>query len=69
MEFKQETKANHFHIPADPKRLKAEEIKARHQLRRNQIKPDKVTNEMLYELLMDLMEKQDVLENRLSGKL
>lgn len=65
----------HFHIPADPLRLKSEEIKARHHKRQEsgleEVKASdasvNVTNEMLYEMLHDVLERQEILENRLQN--
>ncbi|WP_410772189.1 hypothetical protein [Fontibacillus sp. BL9] len=62
-------KAVHFHIPADPLRIKSEELRARHNDRKEQslegFKASDVTNEMLYDMLLDLHERHDLLESRL----
>lgn len=56
----------HFHIPKDPLRVKSEEIQARHAGRsQRSLKKVEVTNDMLYELLTDILEKQSILEQRL----
>lgn len=47
-----------IHIPADPKRLKLEAIKERQRQRKANGKPSKVTNEILYEMLIDVLENQ-----------
>lgn len=67
-------KKTHFHIPADPLRVQSEEIKARHNSRREKglqnIKDTgatNVTNEMLFEMLNDVLERQEILENRLQS--
>lgn len=67
-------KKTHFHIPADPVRVKSEEIKARHNSRKeNELHGLKasvatnVTNEMLFEMLNDVLERQEILENRLQN--
>lgn len=69
-----EETALHFHIPADPLRLKSEEIHSRHSSRRQQSslqakskdnEQQAVTLEMLYDLLVDVLEKQAILESRL----
>lgn len=69
---KPEPKRNHFHIPANPDRLKAKELQERHTKRLNNSKPVEMTNEIIYELLMDVLAKQEVLErkldNMMSGK-
>lgn len=66
-------KTAHFHIPADPLRLKSEELRNRHISRREQslkgLKAAAVTNEMLYELLSDLLERQELLEAKLDQAL
>ncbi len=56
----------HFHIPADPLRIKSGEIQARHASRQQKgFKASEVTHEMLYEVLSDVLDKQLVLEQRL----
>ncbi|SDE96745.1 hypothetical protein SAMN04488542_10453 [Fontibacillus panacisegetis] len=67
-------KKTHFHIPADPLRVRSEEIKARHNSRKeNELQSLKasvatnVTNEMLFEMLNDVLERQEILENRLQS--
>ncbi|MFD1177110.1 hypothetical protein ACFQ3W_12515 [Paenibacillus puldeungensis] len=58
----------HFHIPADPLRLKAEEIKDRHSKRGvASLKSKEVTLEMLYELLGDILDQQAILATRLDS--
>jgi hypothetical protein len=47
-----------IHIPADPKRLELEAIKERQRQRKANGKPSKVTNEILYEMLIDVLENQ-----------
>lgn len=47
-----------IHIPADPKRLGLEAIKERQRQRKANGKPSKVTNEILYEMLIDVLENQ-----------
>lgn len=66
------SKKTHFHIPADPLRVQSEEIKARHDNRKEKslqnIKSSgatNVTNEMLFEMLNDVLERQEILDNRL----
>lgn len=62
-------KTAHFHIPADPLRVKSEELRARHSERKGQslkgLKAAEVTNEVLYEMLTDLLERQELLEDKL----
>jgi len=48
----------HIHIPANPKRIELEAIKERQRQRKAHGKPQKVTNEMIYEMLMDILENQ-----------
>ncbi|MGO4373812.1 hypothetical protein [Paenibacillus sp. 2TAB19] len=64
----------HFHIPADPQRLKAKQIQERQLERQSQrqelssLKAESgftVTNEMLYEMLSDVLEQQAIIESRL----
>lgn len=56
----------HFHIPKDPLRVKSEEIQVRHEGRtKRSLKKLEVTNDMLYELLSDILEKQSILEQRM----
>ena len=62
-----EKKSNHIHIPASAERVKSKEIKERHKKRKQNGKPEKVTNEMIYEILMDIMDKQEVLEMKLKN--
>lgn len=59
-------KLNHIHIPANPQRMVAEEISQRQKKRKENGKPREITNEILYELLMDIMEKQELLEQKLN---
>lgn len=60
--------AAHFHIPADPMRLRAEEIKNRHSKRSAaSLKSKEVTLEMLYELLGDILDQQAILATRLDS--
>jgi|GEM_PF-6182175 len=62
-------KTAHFHIPADPLRVKSEELRARHSERKEQnlkgLKAAETTNEVLYEMLSDLLERQELLEDKL----
>jgi len=44
-------------IPTDQKRLELDEIKKR-QKQRKQNKPSKITNDMIYEILSDVLENQ-----------
>lgn len=68
-----EETALHFHIPADPLRVKSEEIHSRHSRRQQSSLQAKgkdneqqaVTLEVLYDLLVDVLEKQAILESRL----
>lgn len=62
-----EKKNNHIHIPANPETIKSNEIKGRQKKRKENTKPEKVTNEMIYEMLMDIMDKQEILENKLKN--
>lgn len=52
-----------IHIPANPKRIELEAIKECQRQRKARGKPQKVTNEMLYEMLMDILENQARHEN------
>ncbi|RCX16471.1 hypothetical protein DFP94_11291 [Fontibacillus phaseoli] len=65
-------KTPHFHIPADPQRVRSEEITARHHARKEEaqlaakgLKDSGVTLDTLYEMLSDMLERQEILENRL----
>lgn len=62
-------KTAHFHILTDPLRVKSEELRARHSERKEQnlkeLKAAEATNEMLYEMLSDLLERQELLEDKL----
>lgn len=66
-------KTAHFHIPADPLRLKSEELRNRHSSRQGLslkgLKAEAVTNEMLYEMLTDLLDRQELLEAKLDQAL
>lgn len=66
-------KTVHFHIPADPLRLKSEELRNRHSSRQEQslkgINAATVTNEMLFEMLTDLLDRQELLEAKLDQAL
>ncbi|WP_334075463.1 hypothetical protein [Paenibacillus sp. A14] len=57
-------KTAHFHIPTDPLRVKSEELRARHS-ERKELKAAEATNELLYEMLSDLLERQELLEDKL----
>lgn len=60
--------AAHFHIPADPLRLRTEEIKSRHSERGvTGLKSKEVTLEMLYELLGDILDQQSIMASRLES--
>lgn len=66
------SKKTHFHIPADPLRIQSEDIKARHISRKeNGLQHIKdtgatnITNEMLFEMLNDVLERQEILDCRL----
>lgn len=48
----------YIRISANPKRLELEAIKQRQRKRKAAGKPSKVTNEILYEMLMDVLENQ-----------
>lgn len=58
-------KSNHFHISADPLRLKSEEIQMRNSKRLQGLRSPEITNEVLYEMLTDILENQAILEARL----
>lgn len=62
-------KTVHLHIPADPLRVQSEELQARHASRKEQrlevLKQAAVTNEMLYEMIFDLLDRQELLETKL----
>ncbi|MCP8970054.1 hypothetical protein [Ectobacillus ponti] len=58
-------KKNHIHIPANPDRLKAKELKDKQKKRRDNVKTDKVTLELLYDVMLDIMDKQELLEKKL----
>ncbi|WP_058301143.1 hypothetical protein [Gorillibacterium timonense] len=61
-------KPNHIHIPADPLRIRLEEIQARQSGRRQQgLKSGEVTNETLYEMIADILESQMLIEARLQS--
>lgn len=51
--------------PADPKRLELEQIKQRQKQRKQEGKPAKVANDILYEMLSDVLENQARFENML----
>lgn len=54
--------AVHLHIPADPVRVKAEEIVKRHEERKQQNpKSTEITLDTLYEMLNDVLEQQALL--------
>jgi len=53
-------------IPVDKQRVELDEIKARQKARKQAGKPAKVTNEILYEIQMDIMENQARIENKLN---
>ncbi|MEK5477958.1 hypothetical protein NYE70_13620 [Paenibacillus sp. FSL R5-0407] len=62
-------KTPHFHIPADPLRVKSEEIRARSLDRKKQglraakgVQENAVTLETLYSMLTDVLERQEILE-------
>jgi len=62
----------HFHIPADPLRLRSEALQARHSSRKGNgvqelIASGGVTNEALYEMLSDVLERQELLESQLQN--
>ncbi|MBD2867730.1 hypothetical protein [Paenibacillus arenilitoris] len=61
-------KLNHFHIAADPVRLKAEEIKQRQDKRLEEGRPSVITNEVIYDMLIDILENQKILEAKLLKK-
>jgi hypothetical protein len=46
-----------FHVPAKPMRVELDAIKAR-QKERKAKKPEKITNDLLYEMLSDVLENQ-----------
>lgn len=54
--------AAYLHIPADPFRVKAEEILKRHEDRKQQnLKSTEITLDTLYEMLNDVLEQQALL--------
>lgn len=54
--------AAHLHIPADPVRVKAEEILKRHEARKQQNpQSTEITLDTLYEMLNDVLEQQALL--------
>ncbi len=62
----------HFHIPADPLRIRSEEIRARHLSKQEQglqaakgAQEDGVTLETLHDMLLDVLERQEILEQRI----
>lgn len=55
-----------FKIPIDPFKQEHREIKARQRDRKTKGKPGKVSNEMLYEMLSDILENQARIENMLN---
>ncbi|MEF2967477.1 hypothetical protein V3851_16745 [Paenibacillus sp. M1] len=65
-------KTTHFHIPADPLRVRSEEIRAKYNSRKAQfpqsekgLEDSGVTLETLYEMLSDVLERQEILESRI----
>lgn len=46
-----------FHVPANPMRVELDEIKKRQKERKTK-KPEKVTNELIYNMLSDVLENQ-----------
>ncbi|MFC4101714.1 hypothetical protein [Paenibacillus xanthanilyticus] len=59
---------NHFHIPANPERLKLEAIQERQLVRRDQTRPAVITNDLIYDLLMDILDNQELLANKIVDK-
>jgi hypothetical protein len=55
-----------FHVPADHMRVELDAIKDRQKDRKQAEAPEKVTNEMLYEMLFDVIENQARIENALN---
>ena len=52
-------------IPLNPKKQELREIKARQVDRKNN-KPDKVTDDLIYQMLADILENQARFENALN---
>ncbi|MFB9328615.1 hypothetical protein ACFFSY_21990 [Paenibacillus aurantiacus] len=59
---------NHFHIPANPERLKLKEMKDRLLVRQEKARPTVITNEIIYDLLMDILANQELLAGKLQEK-
>ncbi|MNU66653.1 hypothetical protein D3C71_559730 [compost metagenome] len=57
--------ANHFHIAADPLRIKSEEIRLRQSRRLQGLRTTEVSNQVLYEMLSDILDNQAILEAKL----
>ena len=53
-----------FHVPANPMRIELDQIKKRQKERKTK-KPEKITNELLYEMLSDVLENQARIMNYL----
>ncbi|RUT31810.1 hypothetical protein EJP77_10520 [Paenibacillus zeisoli] len=57
--------ANHFHIAADPLRVKSEEIRLRQSKRTQGLRTTEISNQVLYEMLSDILDNQAILEAKL----
>jgi hypothetical protein len=59
--------SNRLHVPVDKMRVELEEIKQRQLDRKNNLVDNKkITNQMLYHMLYDILENQARLENKLN---
>lgn len=54
-----------FHKPVDPMNEELRQIKARQKARKQAGTPAKVTNEMIYQMSLDILENQSRQENML----
>lgn len=50
--------------PADPKRLAAQAAKEKHKQRKADPKPKAVTNDMLYDMILELNDRLEHLESK-----